>query len=97
VSLVSPSDLAAKAGRGRIALKWSPASEAYGRSNGLQYEIWTSETGAPDSFTLLGSSPTTSFSHTGLVRGTQRYYYVVAFDSSGNRSGGSNVASAIAK
>lgn len=97
VNLVSPSNLTARPGRSRIGMKWSPASEAYGRNNGLQYEIWVSETGAPDSFTLLTSTATTSFSETDLARGTQRYYFVVAFDSNGNRSGGSNVASAVAK
>lgn len=97
VNLVSPSNLTAKAGRSRISMTWSPASEAYGRTSGLQYEIWVSETGAPDSFTQLASTSSTSFVETKLLRGTQRYYYVVAFDSDGNRSGGSNVASAIAK
>jgi hypothetical protein len=97
VTLVSPSNLTAKAGRGRVALSWSPASESYGRTSGLQYEIWMSETGAPDSFIQIATSPTTSLVDKGLTRGTQRYYFVVAFDSSGNRSGGSNVASAIVK
>ena len=97
VTLVSPSNLTAKPGRNRISMMWTPASESYGRTSGLQYEIWVSETGAPDSFTHLTSTPSTSFVETKLPRGTQRYYFVVAFDSSGNRSGGSNVASAIAK
>jgi hypothetical protein len=97
VSLVSPSNLTAKAGRSRIGMKWSPASETYGRTGGLQYEIWVSETGAPDTFTHLTSTASTSFVEADLPRGTQRYYFVVAFDSNGNRSGGSNVASAIAK
>lgn len=97
VSLVSPSNLAAKAGRSKIGMKWSPASETYGRTSGLQYEIWVSETGAPDTFTHLTSTASTSFTETSLPRGTQRYYFVVAYDSDGNRSGGSNVASAMAK
>jgi hypothetical protein len=97
VTLVSPTNLAARAGRGRVSLGWSPASESYGRTDGLQYEIWMSETGAPDSFVQIATSPTTSFVEKGLTRGTQRYYFVVATDSDGNRSGGSNVASAIVK
>ena len=97
VSLTSPSGLTAKAGRGRIALTWSPASETYGRTSNLQYEIWASDTGDADTFSQIATAPSTSFVDKGLARGTQRYYYVVAFDSNGNRSGGSNVAAGIAK
>ena len=97
VTLVSPSNLTARGRRGRINLSWTAASEAYGRTTGLQYEVWMSETGAPDSFALVGKTATTKFAEPALARGTQHYYYVVAFDSDGNRSGGSNVATAIAK
>lgn len=97
VTLVSPSNLTATGKRGRIGLSWSPATEAYGRTSGLQYEVWMSETGDPNTFTLLGKTATTSFVDKGLARGTQRWYYAVAFDSEGNRSAGSNVGSAIAK
>jgi hypothetical protein len=97
VTLVSPSNLTARGGRGRINMSWTAASEAYGRSTGLQYEIWMSETGEPDTFTLLGTTATTTFADRALARGTHRYYYVVAFDSDGNRSGGSNIATAISK
>jgi hypothetical protein len=97
VTLVSPSNLTARGGRGRINLSWTPASEAYGRTAGLQYEIWMSETGEPDTFSLLGTSATTQFTDQALARGTHRWYFVVAFDADGNRSGGSNVGTAIAK
>ena len=97
VTLVSPSDLTARGKLGRINLAWSSATEAYGRTSGLQYEIWMSETGEANSFSLLGTSATTSFVERGLASGTRHYYYVVAFDSDGDRSGGSNQATAIAK
>ncbi|MEA2477871.1 MAG: hypothetical protein QOF16_532 [Actinomycetota bacterium] len=97
VALVSPSDLTATGRHGRIHLGWSPATEAYGRTAGLHYEIWMSETGEANTFSLLATSPTTTFVDRGLARGTQRYYYVVAVDPDGNRSGGSNQAVAIAK
>ncbi|MDP9067051.1 MAG: fibronectin type III domain-containing protein [Actinomycetota bacterium] len=95
VTLTSPSNLKAKGGSKQVALRWSAAGEAYGRQVSTTYEVWRSTTGELDSFEMIAEQVTdTSFLDTALARRTTYSYFVVAVDESGNRSGGSNVATA---
>ncbi len=95
VTLTSPSNLRAKGGSRQVALRWTAAGEAYGRSVSTTYEIWRSTTGELDTFELVAEQVAeTSFLDTALARRTSYSYFVVAVDENGNRSGGSNVATA---
>lgn len=94
LTITSPSDLKAKGGSGQVALRWTAAREAYGRSVSTTYELWRNAASNDlESFELIAEDLTeTSFLDSGLERKTTYSYYVVAVDDNGNRSGGSNVA-----
>ncbi len=95
--ITTPKSLTATAMRKqRINLSWQ-ASKDTGGAPLVGYEIWRSETGDEGSFALLQASETTSFQDTGLTKGQQYWYYVVAIDGDGNRSAASGVASATAR
>ncbi len=98
ITLTSPSDLQAKGQQQQVALKWTPAGEAYGRSVNTTYELWRNTTEELESFEMVAEGLTdTRFVDTGLERKSSYSYYVVAVDDNGNRSGGSNIATATTK
>lgn len=97
VHLTSPSDLVGRGGRRNIALTWTPSEDAYGRSQVAGYEVWRSLTGEGDSFQQIAMTAETAFTDVGLPAKTTAWYFVVAFDADGNRSGGSQVAKATTK
>lgn len=71
---------------GEALLSWN---EYYLWSAGVSYyDIFVSENGAP--FSLLGSSGTTQFVHTGIVRGATYCYFVRANDGTGFITASSN-------
>jgi hypothetical protein len=94
VSIGSPSDLQAKGRVGRVALAWTESSETYGRTVELTYEIYRSVTGEADSFSLIGTTSEPKFVDRGLGSGQQLWYFVAAVDAQGNRSAGSDTATA---
>ncbi len=55
-----------------------------------------SETGEADSFAQVATTTSTIYRDMYLAPGTQRWYFVVATDAEGHRSGGSNIATATA-
>ena len=95
ITLTSPSDLQAKGQQQQVALKWTPAGEAYGRSVSTTYEVWRNTTDDLESFEMVAEGLSdTRFVDAGLQRKSNYSYYVVAVDENGNRSGGSNIATA---
>ncbi len=95
VTLTSPSGLRAKGGVRQVDLSWSAAGEAYGRTVETTYEVWRSTSGELGNFEQVAEGLTeTSFLDADVTRNTTYSYYVVAVDTDGNRSGGSNVATA---
>ncbi len=56
-----------------------------------------STTGNAGSFSKIATTSATSYTNSGLTRGTTYWYYVVAYDNAGNKSNASNIASATAK
>ncbi|GGL95159.1 hypothetical protein GCM10011594_13590 [Nakamurella endophytica] len=90
----SPTGLTATAGEGRIQLSWTAVTEA----DLAGYQVYSSTT-SPVALTAanrLTDAPqaATSFAHTGLVNGTQRFYVVTAVDKAGNESPASDPADA---
>lgn len=91
----APSALTAAAGKRKISLTWTGSTD--GGGSGLAgYKVWrgTSSSGA---FSKVGTTTSTSYVDSGLPRGKTYWYYVVAFDTAGNRSSASNTASAKAQ
>ncbi len=98
ITITSPSDLKAKGGVRQVALRWSAAEEAYGRSVTTTYQVWRNTRTDLDTFEMVADGVTdTKFVDSGLRRNTAYSYYVVAVDENDNRSGGSNVATAKTK
>jgi cellulose 1,4-beta-cellobiosidase len=88
--LAAPSSLtAAAAGSSQISLSWT------GSANATGYNIYrsTSPSVALTAANRVGTSSTTSFTHTGLLPSTTHYYKVTAFNAA-LESAGSNEASA---
>lgn len=82
----TPTGLSALAGNTQVSLNWSAASLA------TSYLVKRSPvSGGP--YTVVSSSPTTSFTDTGLINGTLYFYVVSALNSAGE-SANSNQASA---
>lgn len=73
-----------------IALSWFPSIDNGGVSG---YQIWRSTDNV--SFTQISTVTSTIFSDTGLTTVQKYYYYVVAYDISGNVSPVSNIAYAV--
>jgi hypothetical protein len=96
ITITTPQELVARGRDASIALHWAESVEAYGQTQVAGYEIWRSETGEPNTFELLDTSMDTSFRDRELSSGDTYYYFVVAFDGTENRSGGSEVATATA-
>jgi len=72
---------------GEATLSWN---EYYLWSSGIsEYDIYISENGSP--YTILGTSNTTQFVHTGLVKASTYCYYIRAKDGTGLISSSSNV------
>lgn len=88
----APTGLTARGAKGSVSLSWSGSTDS-GGSGLAGYEVWR-RTGTSGSFTRIATSTTTSYTNSGLSRGTTYYYYVIAYDRAGNRSGASNTASA---
>jgi len=93
-TITSPSDLRAKGGVRQVNLRWNAAEEAYGRDLDTSYEVWRSTSEDLETFEPVATSVETRFVDSDLAKQTTYYYFVVAVDQKGNRSGGSNLASA---
>lgn len=91
-----PTNLVATAGRRKITLSWSGSTDS-GGSGLAGYEIWRSTTGNAGSFSMITTTSGTSYTNSGLKRGANYWYYVVAFDNAGNKSNPSNTATATAQ
>lgn len=89
----APTGLTANGAKGKISLSWL-APTSTGETGIAGYEIFRSATGEPESFTMIGTSTSTSYTDSGLGRRITYWYHVVAIDRAGNRSGPSNTASA---
>jgi len=73
--------------QGESTLEWN---EYINWINGVaEYNIYVSENGGPDS--LLGTTTTTQFIHTGLVKTTTYCYIIQAVDGSGLKTSSSNI------
>lgn len=94
-TLTSPSSLEARGAKRQVSLRWAPGGEAYGRDVETTYEVWRGTGSELETFEKIAEGVTdTRFLDTGLARKTTYSYFVVAVDGEGNRSGGSNIASA---
>lgn len=98
VTITSPSGLKAKGGVRQVALSWSAAQEAYGRKMTATYQLWRNTSTDVETFEMIAEDIAgTKFVDSGLSRKTTYSYYVVAVDENGNRSGGSDIATATTK
>lgn len=90
----APSNLTAtNPGKRKINLSWTASSDNVGVTG---YQIWrAASAGGP--FSQIATTPSTSYSNSGLTSGTTYYYYVKATDAAGNVSAASNTASATAR
>ena len=77
----APTGVIAVPGNGQVTLTWDPVNGATG------YNVYRSTTGAPGSYTLLGTTPPppptttqTTYTDTTVVNGTTYYYEVTAYD-----------------
>jgi PKD repeat protein len=89
----APTGLTASGAPRRASLSWQSSTDT-GGSGLAGYEIYRSSTGAAGSFTKIATTTSTSYTDSPLDRRATYWYYVVAFDGAGNRSGQSNTASA---
>lgn len=95
VNILSPTDLRAQGGAKQVALRWSAAKESYGRAVvEPSYEVWRNTSEDLETFELVATTQTVNFTDIGLRKKTTYWYFIVAVDKEGNRSGGSNLASA---
>ncbi|OGP09762.1 MAG: hypothetical protein A3G39_03610 [Deltaproteobacteria bacterium RIFCSPLOWO2_12_FULL_43_16] len=86
----APSGLSAMAAsESQINLSWTPSTDNVGVA---EYRIERCAGSGCTNFTEIATSPTTSYSNTGLVMGIYSYR-VRAYDAAGNTSGYSNTAS----
>jgi hypothetical protein len=90
-----PVNLTATGGKRKISLSWTGSTDAGGSGLG-GYEVWRSASGGVGTFAKIATSTATSYTDSGLRRGATYWYYVVAYDNAGNRSGSSNTVSATA-
>lgn len=87
-----PQSVSARAGKRQITIAWQPSTD--GGGSGLAgYEVWRSAS-STGTFTRISTTASTSYVDGGRSRGVTYWYYVVAFDGSGNRSSPSAKASA---
>jgi hypothetical protein len=87
----NPSNLlATAAGPGGINLSWTASSDNVAVTN---YLIERCQGPGCSSFAQVATSPTTTFSNTGLLADTSYSYQVRATDAAGNLSGDSNISS----
>jgi hypothetical protein len=88
----APTNLAASASGSTASLSWTGSTDNAGVK---QYDVYRSTTDGftPSTSNRVGTSPTASYSDTGLAVGTY-YYRVAAEDAAGNLSAPSNQASA---
>jgi hypothetical protein len=92
----APGSLTATGGKRKVSLAWSASTDS-GGSGLAGYEVWRSTSGTAGPFTKIATTTGTSYTNGGLVRGRTYWYYVVAYDGAGNRSGRSPVAAAKAR
>jgi chitodextrinase len=83
--------LALAAGVGGMSLTWNASTDNVGVTN---YLIERCQGPGCSSFAQVGTSPTATFSDTGLLASTSYSYQVRATDAAGNLSGYSNVSTA---
>jgi subtilisin family serine protease len=87
-----PSGVTASGAKATVNLRWTTSTDT-GGSGLAGYEIWRAAS-ASGTFSRVGTTTQTSYSDGNLPRKQTFWYYVVAFDAAGNRSGPSNTASA---
>ena len=91
VSLPAPTNLTATPGNGSVTLNFTPpANQGVFQTN--IYES-TNSSAALSDYTLIGSTPGTTYTQTGLKNGTT-YYYYVASQNAGDLGAPSKVVSA---
>jgi Fibronectin type III domain len=87
----APTNLVANTAKGKgVQLSWSASA-----SSGVTYNVYRSTSGA-GTFTLIGSSSSTSYKDTKTTRGATYFYEVTAVNSAGVESQPSNIDSATA-
>ncbi|PYZ97086.1 hypothetical protein CR205_00310 [Alteribacter lacisalsi] len=84
-----PENLSAEQSAVGVSLSWDASPEV----DTAGYNVYRSES-ADGEFEHIGDTSATAFNDTDTEGGTEYFYYVTAFDFSGNESDGSNVASA---
>jgi len=87
----NPGNLLAMAAGSGVSLTWNASTDNVGVTN---YLIERCQGPGCSSFAQVGTSPTTTFSDTGLLSNTSYSYQVRATDAEGNLSGESNISSA---
>lgn len=92
--ITAPENVAAEGNPEEISLQWR-ASVHTGDDDVVGYDIWRSEDDV--NFTQIATVGETAFTDGEVVEGTTYYYFVVAFDSAGNRSQQSEKTSATAE
>ncbi len=85
-----PQNVTATAGRRSIKVAWSASTDDTGVTG---YEVWRA-TSATGTFSLLTTTTSTSYTNSGLARGSQYWYYVKARDAAGNVSAASATVTA---
>jgi hypothetical protein len=92
--LTQPKNVTGTTTRRAATLQWK-ASAHTGGGQIVGYDIWWSEDG--QNFVYVTTTPSTTFSDSGLSRQTNYWYYVVGVDADGNRSPASNTIQATTK
>ena len=86
----NPGNLLAIAAGSGVSLTWNASTDNVGVTD---YLIERCQGSGCSHFVQVGTSPTTTFSDTGLLSGTSYSYQVRATDAAGNLSGDSNISS----
>jgi beta-lactamase superfamily II metal-dependent hydrolase len=89
----APTGLTVTGTTGTHTLNWTASTDNVAVTG---YQIWQA-TSASGPFTQIATSASTTYSQTGLAKGTVLYYYVKAFDAAGNVSQASATKSGRAK
>lgn len=85
IAPTAPRNLKATGGKAKVTLSWTASTDSGG--SGLKgYKVFRSTTGTTGAYSQIGAPTTTSFTDTAVVKGKVYYYYVVAYDNTGNHS-----------
>jgi fibronectin type 3 domain-containing protein len=88
----TPTGLLASGSNSKITLRWGASTDT-GGSGLAGYEVWRA-TSSAGPFSLIGTASSATYTDSTLARKQTFYYYVIAYDNAGNRSGASNIVSA---